>query len=812
MIEKLKFFTKLSINWLWRGRVWSLTLAIIILAGLSIVLGTPCVPTIITVSIAVLINILTSYPPSKFKQYSKTFNKYTQIHIETLKDKVLKPQNFYIHREQIESGVRSLIEENKKGFAMIVGLAGSGKTNLLFNIASEYSTKNYSILFIESDLLENFKREKLENKPFSEILTSINAEEGKKPLLLIDTLDLIAYNKGIRKLIEFISDIKECDEAIIIGSIRPPEYENLKDKVVKVDKTFFLDRLSKDEVEALLKRYNKEVVLSEEILNLLTIPLFVHMFVEVYEGEEMPSVVNFIQLYEKYWEKKVKILRDGALSDYPQRDRDMVRKSKVRLAYLLASKMLQNQTIRFNKTDFLRNIKSLEAGELAYNDLVSEHILIEYCNYIEFFHQTFFEYTVVRYLLEERTGEQLNKLIEETNLEIPFYRGIFEYLALLSKNRDKMEIYKSIVDKLSRSPSHFQHILLVNLLSNLLKLEGYEIKTIENLVSKDVDSVDYMLGMIISEIWRPKETIFAVLEKLARRGNYEIKRKITEALPGLIMRNTKHSLKLMRILRFDYNEKWKTDNRRRVVEAIPYLIKNSYLEVDDFLRVREDDEFYVVIAVVETLDCLKSVSSEKANKLIELIENQLKDKKKVFVSWLLNLLEKIRLEPKGAIEMMKEVIYNKTPSLILETGDDVYRISIARNLPQLLRIFPDDVLEMMNVLVKPEEHKNVRRPLVRPVRDLVEFMLKEKAYKNKVEKVVWLLSTDEDEIIPGTFFDNFPYFIKIVPELSKRVVDYYLSEEGKEKLEHFSDEAKQTTIRRIKEAKQELESRIINHL
>jgi len=305
------------------------------------------------------------------------------------------------------------------------------------------------------------------------------------------------------------------------------------------------------------------------------------------------------------------------------------------------------------------------------------------------------------------------------------------------------------------------------------------------------------------------ETIFTVLEELASRGNYERKRMITEALPSLISRDTKYSLRLMKILRADYDEKWKTDNRRRVVEAIPYLIKRNYLEVDDFLRVKEDDEFYVVIAIVEALDCLKSVSSEEAGRLIELLENQLGDEQKVFVYWLLNLLEKVRIKSKDAIDMMKAITYNKTLSLILGTGDDVYRISVARNLPQLLSVFPDDVLEIMNVLMKPEEHKNVRRPLVRPARDLIEFMLREKAYKNKVEKVIWLLTTDDDEIIPGTFFDNFSYFIKVVPEFSKRVVDYYLSEEGKRKLKHFSDEGKQTTIRRVEEAKQELESGVV---
>lgn len=809
MIKKLEVLVHPMVRWLWQKRLWSLTVAIIVLAIVLIASGAPPVLTIIGLILSILINIWTSYPPSKIKHYSKIFEKHTQSHIERLKDKVLKPQKFYVYRKKIEDDVKSWIEENKKGFAIIFGVAGGGKTNLFFNLATEFLTKNYAVLFIESDLLENFKKAKLEDKPFSDVLTSIKNEEGKKTLLLLDTLDLIAYNRGMRNLIEFLGDIRQCDEAIILGSVRLPEYENLKDKVI-IDKPFLLGPLSKDEVEELFKRYNKKVELTQEILDLLSIPLYTHMFIEVYEKEEVPDIVNFVQLYEKYWKKKVESLRDGALPDYPQKDRDMVKKSKIKLAYSLASKMFQNRTFRFNKTDFLRDVRDLENGDLAYNDLISEHILVEYKhsgNYIEFFHQTFFEYAVARYLIENQTDEQLKILIKGTNLEIPFYRGIFKYIAILAKNRDKVGIYKATVDKLFQSPSHFQHILLIDILNNLPKLEEHEIEILENLISKDIDSADYILGLIISEIWRPKETIFTVLEELARSGEHEIKRRITEALPSLILRDIRCSLKLMEILRTDYDEEWKADNRRRVIEAIPYLIENGHLEVNDFLRVREDDEFYVIIAIIETLDCLKCVSPEKANRLIESLENQLSDEQRAFAFRFLDLLEKTRLKSKDAIEMMKAIVYNKVFTFLLPSGDDVYRICVARNLPHLLESFPNDVLEMMNALIKPIEHKNVRRPLVRQVRDLIEFMVKEKVYKDKVEEIVWLLATDKDEKIPITFTDNSSYFTKIAPGISNRTANYYLGEEGEQTLRYFSDKGKRRIKRRMEEVKRELESK-----
>jgi GTPase SAR1 family protein len=795
------------VRWLWQKRFWFLTVAIILLAIVLIGLGAPLVQTIFGLILAILINILTSYRPSKIKDYSKIFEKHSQSGIERLKAKALKPQNFYVCRKKIEDDVKSWIEESKKGFAVIFGVAGGGKTNLLFNLATEFLTKNYAVLFIESDLLDQFKKEKLEDKPFSDVLTSIKNEEGKKTLLLLDTLDLIAYNRGMRKLIEFLGDVRQCDEAIILGSIRLPEYENLKDKVI-IDKPFLLAPLSKDEVEELFQRYNRRTELIQDILDLLSIPLHAHMFIEVYEKEEIPAIVNFVQLYEKYWWKKVESLRDGALPGYPQKDRDTVKKSKVKLAYSLASMMFQNRTLRRNKTDFLRDIGDLEYGDQAYNDLISERILVEYKhsgNYLEFFHRTFCEYAVARYLIENQTDDQLKILIEGTNLEIPFYSAIFEYIALLAKTRDKVEVYKAILDKLYESPSHFQHILLIDLLNNLPKLEEHEIKILKDLNSKDIDSIDYMLGLLISRIWRPKESIFTVLEELARSGECEIKRRVAEALPNLIVRDRGHSLKLIEILRADYDERWKTDNRRRVIEAIPYLIENGYLEVDDFLRIREDDQFYVIIAIIETLDCLKCVSPAKANILIESLKDQLSDEQTAFVFRFLDLLEKTRLNKDAALEMMKAIMYHKVVTFILPTGDDVYRLCVARILPRLLKSFPNDILEMMNALLKPIEHRNVRRPLVRHVRELIEFMVKEKVYKDKVEEIVWALATDKDEIIPIMFLDNVSYLTKIAPDISNKIANYYLSNEGEQTLRYFSDKGKGLIKRRVEEVKKELE-------
>ena len=803
MIPKFKIFIDSAIGWLWwRKKLVYYIIAIEILILLLITVGASPRTTVLTLILAIVINYLTITSFSSI-QYSEIFNNYTQMHIERLKNKVLKPQKFYISRNPIENDIRNWIEKNKTGFAVIAGTAGSGKTNLLFSLALELLAKNYAVLFIESDLLENFKKEKLKDESFSEILTSIKNKERKRTILLLDTLDLITYNSGLRKLIEFIGDIRQCDEGIIICSIRLPEYDSLKDKMVKNDETFFLRPFQKDEIEELFKRYNKKIDLMQEILNLLSIPLYAHMFIEVNEKEEILDIVNFVQLYDNYWKKKVESLRDGALPDYPQKDRDIVKRSKIKLIHLLASKIFENRNIRFNKTDFLRDVRDLENGILAYNDLISEQILIEQGNYIEFFHRTFFEYATARYLIEELADERLNELIKGTNLEISFYRVIFEYIAILAKNRDKIKIYKAIIEKLFHSSSHFQHILLINILNNLSKVDEYEIEVIENLICKDTDLSDYILGLMISDVWRPEYVNFTLLEELADHGEYELRRRITEALPKLILRNIELSLKLMDNLREDYDEEWRTDNRRRVIEAIPYLIKNGYLEVEDILRVRDDDEFYVIIAIIEVLDCLKCIDSEKAKRLIELLENQLNDAQKAFVSWLLDLLEKIRLKNNEAIEMMKAVVYTKDFTLILPSGDDAYRICVARNLHKLLKNTPSTVLEMMNVLIKPEEHKNVRRPLVRPVHDLIEFMIKEWDYKDEVEELILALATDRDEIIPITFSDNLSYLIKVAPDISKRIVNYYLGEEGKQTLSDFSDKGKKIIERRMEEIKQD---------
>jgi predicted ATPase len=748
-------------------------------------------------------------------KYLELFKEYTQDNIERLVPQKIVPFEYYVRRK-IEDDVYSWIENNERGFSIVVGGAGVGKTSLLCNIASAYLKKeNYTVLFIEADLVEGFRMRYFKDKQFREIITHIKEIGEKKTIFLIDTLDLVAFNRGIKQLAEFIRDVRHCEKAVTVSAIRTPEYERLKEEGVIIDDTFSLEVFDDEEVAMLFNNYKKYhkmegYELTQPILEICRNPLHMKILFEVYKPNEIPPNINLLKLYERYWDKKVKSLRMGALPEYSGPQRSSVKLSKQKIAYAIGLEMFNKKVIRILKSDLEKVIDSEEFGNEAYLDLIDEGVVREYENYVEFFHQTFLEYVIARNFIFRIEKGHLEDIIKRINIDYPFYRGILEYTALLALNSNKLDVYNSIKDFLSNSSSHFQHIILVDIISNVEVMGQGDKEIIEKLLKKDKDLIDYMLGLMIAEAWKPRGTIFDVLENLAKYGDWETKRRISEALPNLSKIELDRTVKIMEILRDDWDEKWGTDIRRRVIEAVPSLIDRGYTDIEKFLRVREKDEIYTIIANTEVLSDLiianaevlshmRQIDTHRADELIELLMNNLDDRHKILVRWLLEFLEQIRLGNENSIKAVKNIVYNETPSLTLGKGDDAYRVCVARNISKLLDNYPKDALEIMLHLTRAEEHRIVRRPMCRALPDLIKITRKEKKWKNVSEKIVWALATDKDEIIPITLSDNLINLLKVMPEITKSILLYYCGPEGENTLKHFSENGRNHILRRVKE-------------
>ncbi|GAG45198.1 unnamed protein product, partial [marine sediment metagenome] len=146
---------------------------------------------------------------------------------------------------------------------------------------------------------------------------------------------------------------------------------------------------------------------------------------------------------------------------------------------------------------------------------------------------------------------------------------------------------------------------------------------------KDPGKVDELLGLLISATY-PQERVdpvgafFSTLESLSQDSPVETRRRVAEALPGLLRLDVDGGMRLIEILRRDWDERWKSDIRRRAIEALPSLVPDDRSVVEEQLRLVDMDEIYTVIAIVEVLHHLRA-SGRHVRRTERLFENLVQD-------------------------------------------------------------------------------------------------------------------------------------------------------------------------------------------
>ena len=239
--------------------------------------------------------------------------------------------------------------------------------------------------------------------------------------------------------------------------------------------------------------------------------------------------------------------------------------------------------------------------------------------------------------------------------------------------------------------------------------------TSKYLLEKEESRIDELLGILIAGKWEklkidPIEEFFKCIKEMCLKSDFEMKRRIAEALPALFKIDLEESKEIVEILRQDWDEKWKSDNRRRTIEALSYIVKKEKDFVRDNLQIVDGDEVFAIIAMVEVLDeWREKVNKKEAKELFEKLrteikEGEYKDDEIGAISELWNLLYLIHNDSNQAIKRFEE----------LKDAPNIYiQICIARNLKHLYKRFPERVLNSMEYFIREDKHKNVRRPIAK---------------------------------------------------------------------------------------------------
>lgn len=294
----------------------------------------------------------------------------------------------------------------------------------------------------------------------------------------------------------------------------------------------------------------------------------------------------------------------------------------------------------------------------------------------------------------------------------------------------------------------------------------------------DISLIDELLGKFITGKWEvagsdPAEGFFATLEDLARDGDYETRRRITEALPALFQWKLDKTERIATVLRSDWDADFKTDIRRRVVESIRYLLKKKPESVKFFLEIREEDEIYTAMAIAEVANEWLKVDEKKAERFLAdfktNIQQNYSKEESDGVTELLNLLKMVEENKFKAVENMDKK--SKSNNIFI-------RIGVARNLHLVLEEYPKKCFSMMDYFLRPEEHENVRRPIAKEnSTKAILNALKDLKLRKRAETILWKLIKDSDDIIRVTTFDLMDDLREIDIKLCQDIVAYVVNNE-----------------------------------
>jgi hypothetical protein len=375
-------------------------------------------------------------------------------------------------------------------------------------------------------------------------------------------------------------------------------------------------------------------------------------------------------------------------------------------------------------------------------------------------------------------------------VDIPVFRGVLEHLALEARDAGRQDVFNRIVDALGESAPITKTLLL----DIYLKAPGVtesEAERLRRLCREDRRMIDYLLEFALCSANSPNfPLICGLLREVSQDEEtpYEINRRIAESLPNLIEIDAGLARGIMQSLRVRYyRDRWKADIRRRILEAAPFLWDKDQRATEDLLLLRDKDEIYTVIALVEAIAELQignRIDSAARDQLIARLTEGIQRQARVgtadgemgaedaihLVNFLSELLRKLDTSPQTAIDDARQ---------LCNTDSLHEKICVARNVPKVLDRFPEEVLSIMNRFADENEHYNVRRPVamalprflsIRGLEQYAEFF-------PRIDGLILKLSSDRDELIRRAVSDVLPLLAPVSPETTLSALERLVGDE-----------------------------------
>ncbi|MFH6989394.1 hypothetical protein ACHRVW_16765 [Flavobacterium collinsii] len=337
--------------------------------------------------------------------------------------------------------IKKDLATNEKNTFILEAEKGYGKTVILKDLLLKLRDEGIDALGIKADKYYASNRVNLEQIIFQkdnvhlEDIAKLYNQKGRLLVIIIDQLDALSqtlssnreylqtYNRLIADMAYYVNiriiistrsfDLNYDAE---ISMYKKSEYSKLK-----------VSLISEEKVKEILVKYNIHNA-SKKLLDLLAVPNHLDIFCRIPDKKDRDTLSSLKDLFDALWDQLIAQKSDLSLKS---------------ILYKIAERMyLQQQIITVNLyDDFLKEI----------NYLKSNSLLIESNKELQFFHQTFYDYTFARQFVEGK--KSLQKYIKE-NRQSLYVRSVIKMVVEYYREYDSAEYIRLV--KLLISSSYYR--------------------------------------------------------------------------------------------------------------------------------------------------------------------------------------------------------------------------------------------------------------------------------------------------------------------------------------------------------------------
>jgi len=413
---------------------------------------------------------------NKIHEFSTKFKDLTNNKIGTI---YTKPTDYNKIFKQI-------VNEN----CWIIGERGIGKSSILRKIIEDLQKENKIVLFLRAEEIiskkdfQNITKDEF-GMTLNELISNINKKEDF--FLIIDSVDAIQRNdEAWNSFSAEVKSIQSKKRVRMVLAIRKSDYDAFPQVFNREwGQEVFPNGFTEKQVSSIITKLHVKGKISKGLLTIFRNPFYLDILATLVKKGKFKKISHLTNQYQFFIEHYNRLVRNSSSSQLAN--------DKTKLLYKIANKMVELKRFKISTIHL--------PSSPAFLSLRSDGIIIEQNNFVEFFHQTYFDFIMSLYIISKG---KIRKYLENAGNELFLRSTIFFTLGYL-RFTDENEFLNNIKDILeSTKISHYWKLLVLEFFATLETSSQKEQKTLSRILKSDASLQGSFLQYLVdnqNKIW-----------------------------------------------------------------------------------------------------------------------------------------------------------------------------------------------------------------------------------------------------------------------------------------------------------------------